>query len=85
MVNEIDNAIKCVQGMANGCLALFSGNNGNTNKNMNIRNVNQPMNSTVQTSNNGIKFSDAGPHNTRLSPVVHDSNPVVNGIKFSSD
>lgn len=80
MVNEIDNAIKSIQSMADGCLAMFSGSNGNTPKSMNIR-----TNNYVQPQNNGIKFSSMGPSNTRLSPVVHDSNPIVNGIKFNSD
>lgn len=80
MANEIDNAIKSMKNTVDNFLAMFSGNNGNTNKNMNIR-----TNNYVQPQNNGIKFSDMGPHNVRLSQVVYDSNPVVNGIKFNSD
>jgi len=81
MMNEINNAIKMLTGTVNGFIVQFSGNNGNVNRNMNIRTVSQRQ----PQSPAGIKFSDMGSRNVRLSPVVHESNPVVNGIKFSSD
>jgi len=80
MANEIENAIKALTGTINGFIVQFSGNNGNVNRGMDIR-----RNSYAPSQTTGIKFSDMGSRNVRLSPVVHESNPVVNGIKFSSD
>lgn len=78
MVNEIENVVNSIKSTVDGFLVQFSGNNGNSNK-MNIKNVGYAQNTS------GIKFSDVGPHNVRLSQVVYESNPVVNGIKFNSD
>lgn len=78
MANEIENVIKSIKSAVDGIIVQFSGNNGNTNRNIEKTAYNK-MHST------GIKFSSMGPSNVRLSPVVYESNPVVNGIKFSSD
>ena len=80
MSNEIENMIKALTGTVNGFIVQFSGNNGNANRNMNIQ-----KDRYAPPQPTGIKFSDMGSRNVRLSPVVQDSNPVVNGIKFSSD
>jgi len=85
MINTINNAIKAVtetvKGTVDGFMVQFSGNNRNANRNMNV----QRDRYVPPPQPTGIKFSDMGSRNTRLSPVVQDSNPVVNGIKFSSD
>ena len=84
MANEIENMIKALTGTVNGFIVQFSGNNGNVNRSMNAQR-NRYMSPQTDMQNYGIKFSDMGSRNVRLSPVVHESNPVVNGIKFSSD
>ena len=84
MSNEIENMIKALTGTVNGFIVQFSGNNGNVNRNIGIRTTRQKQ-PQPQPQLTGIKFSDMGSRNVRLSPVVHESNPVVNGIKFSSD
>ena len=85
MVNEIENMIKVLTGTVNGFIVQFSGNNGNVNRSMDARRGVQYIPRDTPSQPTGIKFSSMGPSNVRLSPVVHDSNPVVNGIKFSSD
>lgn len=85
-MNEIENTINGIKNAVNGFLVRFNGNDGNINKYQDTRNVNYAqVQQKAQPQSNNIKFSDMGSRHTRLSPVVYNSNPTVNGIKFNSD